>query len=197
MQIDKLTIINRALIETGNDPLSNLLEDSDSGIAANTAFDRAIDYLSAKHQWPFAFSSAALVAATNPVPPYGSWKYQWNYPIASWHLRNVIDATTGDGQDYKLVKSGILTYASGNMIATYVERLDTSQNWHPMASEVLTLLVQGSIERGLNESFEKAEKLRAEANALLGEAAARVDQQSPPRVGYLSAVAQARSRRKV
>lgn len=193
---DKFTVINRALIDTGNDPLSNLLEDSDIGIACNIAFDRAIDFLTVVHNWPFSRKEATLVdsGTTGIVPP---WTNIMTYPVSAWHISNVVSSLDGNGQDYKLIKSGILTLTNLNLKCHFVERMDTRLNWHPMATEVMTLLLQASIERGPNGDLEAGAATQQRAEAMLMRATTRVDQQSPPRNGYLTNVAQRRRTRKV
>lgn len=61
--MDKLTILNNALLATGNNTVNVLNDPSDEYRHANAAFDRAVRFLTARHTWPFATTNELLVRA--------------------------------------------------------------------------------------------------------------------------------------
>lgn len=194
--MDKLKIMNRALSATGNNMLVTLGKGDDISLKSEVAFDRAIDYLSAFHEWPFTIKSGPLtqISVTGDLPP---WQATWQIPPDCWHFRAVIDSESGYPVDSRIVNGRIQTMVGAGIEALYLIQPTESQTWHPAATEVLTLLVEAEIYQGFNEDEGACAAKRGQAENLLTKAAGRVGQQDSPRDMYLSATAVARRRRKV
>ena len=192
--MDKTTIINRALSATGNGTLVNLNDGSDESNAVEIAFDRAVDYMMAFHEWPFSQKVLTLTKlGVAELPPY---KYSMQMPTDSWHLRAVIDSTYGVPQPHRVINNKIQTLVDTAIQALYLIRPTNNSTWHPAASEVLTLMCEAELYQGLNEDFEAAANKRTAAENMLSRAAGRVGQQDSPRPIFLSRTAMARRVRK-
>jgi hypothetical protein len=194
--MDKLTLINNALSATGNDRVNVLNDPSDEYQTANTAFERAIRFLTARHTWPFATTSELLVRL--PDTSNKSRRYPKNcfaLPVDTLHVKEVYR----DGTyltDYEIIGSALSCRYESEIYATVI-KAPPDAAWHPMAEEVLTLYVEAGVLRGINEDFAEAKGREARAEALLEETRTKVDQQNPARNMYKSSIADARRRRRV
>lgn len=182
--MEKLAIINRALIATGSLPLDKKADGSDEWIVADSSFDRAIEYLISEHKWPFATESVDLTSTGSSS--FKDFSYIYAYPANAWHLRTIWYEDSQTTATYEIVGNVIHAYVETGLQALYVKKpsLVSDPAWHPQASEVLTLMVEVGLLRGLNEDFAEAERREARAEAMLRKAAARVDQQTPARNLY-------------
>lgn len=193
--MDKLTIINRALVATGQERLAALEDGSDEWIAADTAFERALDYLMAVHQWPFATKMLTLQrVGDGPRVPYIE---AYQYPPDCWHLRTVVNTETGQPIPYIIVAHQICLKTVDPAKAVYVTRPDVSSIWHPMANECLTTFVEAQLWSGLAGEPEIGEGVWRRATDMAQQASARVDQQTGARQAKSSRAGAARRTRKI
>lgn len=193
--MDKFTICNRALVATGNNRIETLGEGSDEGLHVEEAFDRAIQYLMAEHQWPFKTTDADLVrTGDSTLDPY---EHSFALPQDCWHLRSVKTRQGGYDIQYIIHDNEVQSYLDSGIFAVYVKTPVLDDTWHASAVEVLTLLVESYLLRSLNEDFVEANSRRQEADTMLSRSRSRVDQQSSPRPGYKSMIGATRRRRRV
>ena len=193
--MDKLGIINRALVGTGNERLFVLNDGSAEAVAAETSFERALDYLAGEHQWPFATEIADLQRlGVSDQEPFTDL---FAVPGTAWHLRGVRHKDGGSNAVYDLKRDGIHACVDRDLQAVFVIRPVVDSQWHPSASEVLTMFVEAHIYRGLNEDIRSGDAREAAAELRLNKASSRVDQQSPARNAYTPSVRRTRLRRRV
>ena len=192
--MDKLTIINRALSATGNNTLLNINDGSDEAIAVEIAFDRAVDYMMAFHEWPFNVTTIVPTSlGTAELPPY---KYALQMPTDCWHLRSVVDDTYGIPQQHRVVNNKIQVLDNTGLKLLYLTRPSNSSAWHPAAAEVLTLMCEAELAQGLNEDDTAATASRTRTENMLAKAAGRVGQQDSGKRVFFSATGLARRTRK-
>lgn len=195
-RMDKLTIINNALLTTGNNRINVLNDPSDEYQVANTAFDRAVRFLTARHTWPFAMTNELLVRV--PDADNKSRRFSKNgflLPPNTLHVKEVY-RDTSPLTDYEIMGT-VLSCPYDSEIYASVVKAAPEALWHPMAEEILTIYVEAGCLRGLNEDFSEATKRENRAEALLEEARPHVDQQNPARNMYKSKIAQARRTRRI
>ena len=194
--MDKLTVINNALGNTGNNGVNILHDSSDEYQVADRAFDRWVKFLIARHSWPFSVSVEKLVRVpdvenkSRHFPDHG-----FRLPSNAFHLREVFWGTS-PLTDYEIM-GDILSCDYDSDIFAKVVRAPADARWHPMAEEILTLYVEAGCLRGLNEDFREATNREAAAENLLLETRPHIDQQNPARNVYKSGIAAARRRRRV
>lgn len=194
--MDKLTIINNALVNTGNDPVNVLNDPSDEYIVANRSFERWIKFLTARHSWPFATTTELLVRV--PDADNKSRRYSKNgfrLPQNTLHVKEVY-RDTHPLTDYEIMGT-VLSCNYDSEIYAVVVKMAPEDNWHPMAEEILTRYVEAGCLRGLNEDQSGADRREQSAELLLEEARPHADQQNPARNIYKSTIATARRRRRV
>lgn len=194
--MDKLTILNDALRATGNNTVNVLNDPSDEYIIANGAFERAVRFLTARHNWPFAEITEELVRA--PDEDNKSRRFSKNgfrLPANTLHVKEVFYGSAYL-TDYE-IQGAILSCNFDSQISATVIKEVTTEKWHPMAAEILTLYVEAGCYRGLNEDPAEARNVETKAELLLDETRSRVDQQNPARNTYKSKIADARRRRRV
>lgn len=194
--MDKLTIINNALRATGNNTVNVLNDPSDEYQVANSAFDRAVRFLTARHTWPFATTTELLVRA--PDADNKSRRFSKNgfrLPPNTLHVKEVY-LDTQIFTDYEIMGE-ILSCPYDSEVYAAVVKAPPEASWHPMAEEVLTRYVEAGCLRGLNEDFSEATKRENSAEGLLMDTRTTVDQQNPARNFYKSKVAAARRSRRV
>lgn len=206
--MDKLTIINRALFDSGNNILNVLDDGTDEAIGASVAFGRAVEDLISRHGWPFATKTAILQQVSTVDAPSQRFSFGYGLPAEALHLRGVF--VNWPGADSVLrpyperhyeVMGGIVylgrsdtQVVPGSVAAEYIWAPPDAA-WHPQAAEILTIMVTAGCLRGLNEDFVAAAGMDQKAEIRLGEARSRVDQQNPARNIYHSRIRSARHRR--
>lgn len=189
-------MINNALSATGNNTVNVLNDPSDEYRVANTAFERALRFLTARHSWPFVSAIEPLVRV--PDAENKSRRYRENgfrLPPNSLHVKQVY-YDTRPLTDYEIIGDILSCRLSGDIYAEVVKQT-SEEKLHPMAEEILTLYVEAGCLRGLNEDQVGADKRESRAEALLEEARPHVDQQNPARNIYKSSIAAARRSRRV
>lgn len=194
--MDKLTIINNALSETGNNTVNVLNDPSDEYQVANRSFDRWVKFLASRHSWPFAMTTELLVRVPdedNPSRVYS--KNGFRLPQNTLHVKEVYYRTLFL-TDYEIMGT-VLSCNYDSEIYAAVVKMPPDQQWHPMAEEVLTRYVEAGCLRGLNEDFSEATKRENSAEALLMDARSHTDQQNPARNMYKSSIRTARRTRRV
>lgn len=197
--MDKLTVLNDALRNTGNSKLSALNDGSDEWVVADGAFGFAIEDLITRHHWPFARETDTLgspvVAADNPSQRFD---YAYLLPQDALHLQAVLDTAYDPPtptDDYELIGRYICTNISTGIAVEYVV-MPADEDWHPQAKAILTFYVEAGCLRGLNEDFAEAERREAKAEARLLEARPRTTAQNPAKDAYVSTIARARRTRR-
>jgi hypothetical protein len=97
--VDKLTLINRALVQTGDDPLTVLDDGSDRFIAASAGYEDGLAVLMEESNWGFATLVVQLPPLPTP-PANNAWDTQYNLPGDLLHIvwvrvnQNTTDPTT-------------------------------------------------------------------------------------------------------
>lgn len=193
--MDKFGIINRALVGTGNNRILVLNDGSDEAIAAETAFERSLDYLISEHQWPFATKLVDLqrTGASDQEP----FTDVFAIPQEAWHLRTVRYKDGGATAAYDLKQDGIHACVESGLQAVIVTRPNVDSTWHGSATEVLTMFVEAHLFRSLNEDMTSGDQREAAAELRLSRASSRVDQQTPARNAYTGSVRRSMRRRRV
>ncbi len=196
--MDKLTVINNALTATGNNRVNILHDPSDEYQVADTAFDRAIKVLTSRHAWPFSTTVENLVRV--PDSDNLSRRYPQNgflipQPPQVLHVKEIYHCNR-ILTDFEIIGFTLSCRHSSDISAKVVREADGAI-WHPMAEEVLTLMVEAGCLRGLNEDMVEARIKDQAAEALIAETRSHLDQQNPARNTYVSKIARARRTRRV
>lgn len=196
--MDKLTVINNALVATGNNQVNVLHDSSDEYVVADNAFDRGIKLLSAMHSWPFATTMEKLVRvpdAENLSRTFPSNGFRLPAPPQVLHVKEIFHNNCSL-TDYEIM-GFILSCPYPDEVYAKVVREAPGANWHPMAEEILTCMVEAGCLRGLNEDMVEARQRDAKADDWLMTARPHLDQQNPGRNMYKSRVAFARRTRRI
>jgi hypothetical protein len=195
--MDKLTVINNALINTGNARVNILHDPSAEYQVADAAFDRAIKFLISMHAWPFSVTVENLVRvpdAENLSRRFPQNGFRIPSPPQVLHVKEIYHNNCAL-TEYEIIGFILSSRHSDGISAKVVRELDQA-NWHPMAEEILTLMVESGCLRGLNEDMTEARVRDQSAKDLIIEARAHLDQQNPARNTYKSKVAMARRTRR-
>jgi hypothetical protein len=196
--MDKLTVINNALINTGNSRVNYLHDSSDEYQVADTAFDRSIKVLTSMHAWPFSTTVEDLVRVPdveNLSKRYPHNGFRIPQPPQVLHVKEIYHHSR-PLMDYEII-GFILSARPSEGISAKVVREAPGAIWHPMAEEILTLMVEAGLLRGLNEDAVEARNRDASAQALIAQTRSHLDQQNPARNTYQSKIARARRTRRV
>lgn len=193
--MDELTILNRALTNTGNQTLTALNEGSDEWLVASSAFEEAIDDLISRHNWPFARIGTTLVVASDEDNPSVRFENAYLLPASVVHVKAVL-VSDGAGNnvpltDYEIVGRYVCVNGAEG-IAIEGIAAPSNANWHPQATKILTMYVEAGCLRGLNEDFAAADNREAMAENRLFEARPRTTRQNPAANAFVSSVARAR-----
>lgn len=194
--MDKLTILNRALVATGNRTIT-LNDGSDEWQVVEPAFDRAIDDLISQHRWPFARKSAALVMV--PGNQSRRFPYAFRLPDDLLHLRRVFYGAAPTGvlavDDYQVLGRTLATTFNSGVSIEYIAP-PPDEEWHPQATEVLTLLMEAACLRGLNEDFNEAARVDQKVEYKLAHVRSLVSSEDPAATISRGRATEARGRRR-
>jgi hypothetical protein len=197
---DRLSVINDALVNTGNARVQTEFEDSDEWDVAKTGYDRFLPQLLEAHPWNFATTTEALVRlpdADNPSTRFPADLDGFAYSMPANCLW--LEAVWRNGQpiDFEIVDDKICTGFDTDeveLVAKYVRQpsVDKISN---LFWEAQRKFVESACLRGLNEENSEASRREQEAWLMLQKAANRSDQQQPrrnPRVSRMLARRQGR-----
>lgn len=181
MALDRLTVINDALLATANAPINALNDGSDEWISANAAFDRAVKYLISENVWNFATTVADLVGAdSNPFE--ARFTYAFVRPSAAWLIRTVWWKKL-PYPDYEVIGNVIVANVETDLSCEFV-RAPTDAEVPPWFQELLTQCVEIGVLRSLNEDFDEAMRRETRVRGRIGEVRSLENRQSPPRTGF-------------
>jgi hypothetical protein len=188
---DRLSVINDALIATGNEARNEEYDGSAEWIAADTAFRRAVSWLIAKHPWNFATTSMPLASIVSVSPDaYRGFDKAYALPTDCLHVEGVNRhglPFTG----YDLVDNKICAPFSSGLTVKYV-RIPAMEQWPAGFVELLTMKVEAHLLRSLNEDTANARQRDGDVEKELAELRAYSDQQEGRAVQLVSRSARAR-----
>lgn len=178
---DRLTIINDALLATGNSPLNFEYDGSPEWQAADSAYRRAVQYLLSKHRWNFATTTADL-AGLLPQSPSALALYSKAYalPADCLHVAGVY-LNGYPLTQYEIVDHRICCAYDAGMSVKYV-RTPSPEQWPDGFVEILTMKVEAHLLRGLNEDTAEARARDNRVDAELAEFRSQSDQEEGRRV---------------
>ena len=201
---DKLTIVNNALICSGNEPVTGD-DGSPQWTVASTAYDRALPLVMEKGGWTFQSGTANLVRVG--ASAYPGYTDIYAKPVDCLHIENVWRTDlaayvfprsgfdeSGQGAmppklDYKIIGNQIHAYAPNGLTCLYIqipEPYGQSGTWPPGFAEAVTRQVEVYLLAGLNEDLDAAKLAQTLLNTEIQEARYRSDAEGPRRVGYRS-----------
>lgn len=192
---DRLSIMNDALVNTGNNRITVEFEDSLEWDVAKTAYDRFLPQLIEAHPWNFATSTEALEKlpdADNPSERFADdiGGFAYSMPGSCLWLEQV--TRNGRPIDFEIVDDKICCgydNADVPLVAKFV-RIPATDKMTNLFWEAQRKFVESGCLRGLNEENSEASRREQEGWAMLQKAANRSDQQQPrrnPRVSRMLA----------
>jgi hypothetical protein len=208
---DKLTIVNQALINTGNNPVNVGDDTSDEWRVASSGFDQSVLELLYERNWNFATRIQQLNRFGDSQ--YPGFADVFAKPADCLYLQNVyrLDlaleifpslATMMPDQDimppplaYRIVGDQIHCVAAAGAMSIYLPFPVGAQPWSVGFVKALRFKVEAIIYRGLNEDMQAAMGAMKAAEGVLSEAAARVASEEPRKVVFISGALEARRRR--
>lgn len=181
--MSRLTIINDALILSGNQPCAVEWDGSDEWTTAEVGFRHAVALLLPLHDWPFTTTTETL--ALLPASPTSKYDYAFALPSGCLHLKAVFINRTPLA-DYELVNNSVCCRFDSGITATYVR--EPPDPWPGEFNTVCALKTESACWRGLNEDVETSLLLDKRANLIVDDIRTRADQQSPGRAAFVSRV---------
>jgi hypothetical protein len=200
MIVDKLSIINDVLAETGNNLVAVAGDGSDEWTVASPAYDKAVENTLQARNWLFLKTIATLIrAGTSPDPAYTDAMAMPNNALHIVWVRLAIGTNQQMPVDYKIMNMGVngppvicLNLTHYTATAMYLIDSQATGNWPPLFAEVIRFWVRAAIYRGLHEDPAQADKEEGKALLALSHAATRSDQNNPKRRTFNSRARAAR-----
>lgn len=192
----RLSIINDALLGTGNNRLNVEYDGSDAWTMAESAYRRAVGYLIAKHDWNFATRTVPL-AGLLPSSPHPLLSKAYALPGDCLHVSSVwIGLNGGPGSvplnRYEIVDDKLCCDHDQGLTILYVRAPDPDK-WPPGFVEICIGKVEAYLLQGLNEDTDNARRRHADVEDMLAELRTRHDQQTPARAILRSRSAERRA----
>lgn len=185
MANSKLEIINTCLLFTGN-AIVNVEEDgSDEWMVGSAAYEAAVSYLLASHDWKFETQIATL----NRIGDSDDDNYEDIYRKPQNCLGLVWVKQSDQSVDWKIIGNNIYTTRGSGSAPTakYVLRGDPSA-WNEMFIQAVRALTMAGIYSGLNEDVSSANGQERKAQDYLAQARTRTDREDKPRPVYRSRI---------
>lgn len=183
MIVDKLSIINDVLAETGNNLVAVADDGSDEWTVASPAYDKAVENCLQARNWNFDTAIATLVRVG--ASPDDLFNDAMSMPANILHL---IWVRVNDvPADYRIIGNQICLNLN-NFVATAKYLVD-SQNtaaWPPLFAETLRRWVMAAVYRGLHEDPSAADIQEKMGMVALTQASTRAAQQDPKRATFNS-----------
>lgn len=208
---DKLSLMNEALVMTGNTPVAMGDEQADEYIAASNAFDQEAGLLLYRRDWKFAtrivslwrtgdsnFPGYADVFAKPNDCLYLQTVYRADQAAMVYASQTPVmpsDDVRPPQLDYRIVGDHIHCVAPSGAICIYTPFPVGAQPWSMGFRAVLRLKCAAYICRSLNEDDSGAATYDRMAEMALAEASARSDSEMPRRSAFRSGMREARKRR--
>lgn len=204
---DKLSIINAALISTGNTPCK--YEDgSDEWIVGSAAYDRMLPVALASGKWKFRTKIVALArlgASTFPgyadiyAKPADCLNFMncWDTLLGQEMLPFLGPGMARDGVrpppfQYDIIGDQIHCVGPNGVTAIYNPNPAPGEDWPPGFIESMTKGVESIVQGGLNEDNEARLKLNEAFEADLQTTRFQVDSEAPRKVMMRSSVVERR-----
>lgn len=175
--VDKLTIINNALLATGNQPIAILADGSDEWIAASNFYDRSLPKLVVSHDWKFLLTIAEMERAG--ASRYPGFQDVYDLPPDCLLLRQAYDdrlaaliqpvddwvmSETGINlppMDYRIIAGQVHCIAPLGASCLYVQNPPAGTVGTVGFTEALTTEIENLLLRGFNEDVDTAMKHQA------------------------------------
>lgn len=209
--IDKLTIINRALIATSNTPVNVADDGSDEWTVGSNAYDRMLPVIMATRNWKFQTTLNPLVRLGTSAYPGFSDVYGrpadclqfmncWDtlaaskvLPVSNFGVSQV--AIRGPQFDYRIIGNHIHCNGPNGVTAHYVKYPASGDPMGILFAEALTKSVEAILEKGLNDDGDASRGTSREAMGILDLAASRDTQEDPRKIPFRSRLQEARRSR--
>lgn len=179
---DKLSIINGALGELGENLVAVADDGSDEWNCCSPAYENAVPETIEAHDWGFDTTVVNLVRTGAPTDDL--YTDAMAMPVDSLHLIwvRVRDVPA----DYRIINNQICLSLNGYTATAKYVRDNGTGAWPPSFVKIIRTRVMAAIFTGLREDVDGGLKLHAMADKLLQEARTRVDQQQPKRAVFNS-----------
>lgn len=187
--MDRLSIINDALLGTGNNTLNVEFDGSPEWLAAESGYRRAVAWALSKHTWKFA-SRTANLAGLAPSSPSKAYANAFTLPSDALHVETVYYRGY-PLSEYELIGNSIASNYDADLSVKYVVAPAPGQ-WPFGFVELVTLKTEAYLLAGLNEDADNARKLHAMAQAELEDIRPLIDKQEPAQAMFRSRSAERR-----
>lgn len=175
MTINRLSIVNDALAETGNNTIEEEDDGSDEWDVASRGYNNHLPILLEAHPWKFATTTETLDADDSPSPD--RYPYAYSMPARSLFL---VDVTLGGQRiDYAIIGNLICCSVNSTELLGLFVQIPSNAAVTNSFFGVLRKRVEASCLRGLNEDYNEARMRDREADAMLLAEQSRVDRQQP------------------
>jgi hypothetical protein len=176
--MERLTILQDALINTGNEPVVTEFDGSTEWMVVERAWNRALRYLIPAHPWNFANTTAAL-AGLLAESPHPTLDKAFALPAdCLW-----VEMAWLDGRplgEFEILDQKFCSRYDTDLRIKYV-RLPLPTQFPPGFVEVLTMKIEEYIYRGLNEDLTAAQNRAKEVKIELDLLRSSLDRQEPAR----------------
>jgi hypothetical protein len=194
--VDKLTLINRALVTTGNNLVAAADDGSDEWTVCSPAYEDALAVMLEEHGWGFATKVNAALQPSPTAPT--DTQYDTAYPLPA-DLAHLLWVRLSDTPvSYDVLNGQLaLNARGGGSPATVSIKYVSFDNSDPQAGtplfvRALTMFVMSAIYRGLHEDKDEAARVLGIAEQMSQRARTRHDQQKPKRPFFISRISAAR-----
>lgn len=209
---DKLTLINQALANTGNNLVTTPDDNSDEWRVGSSSFDQWVQTLLYNGEWKFATKIATTTSriGNSPFPGFSD---VYDMPMDCLYLHNACRAeeaasvipALGYGKpdqdtrfpdfEYRIVNDQIHAVAQQGLLLLYTPFPQGAQPWSVGFIDALRLYVEAGCLRGLNEDFAEANQREARATKAAEMALSRDQARESTRVLFRSSVLERRQSR--
>lgn len=187
--MDRIQILNDALIGTGNSGLNVEYDGSPEWQAAEVAWRRTIQFMLSRHTWNFANTTAPL-AGLLPSSPHPIYEYAFALPGDCLLVQSAYFGAAAVAE-YEILDQKFCSRFDQDLVIKYV-RAPAPDLWPPLFRELVTMKLEAHFLRSFNEDTDNARRRDAEAETLLADIRSQLDRQEPGRAILVSRTARRR-----
>jgi hypothetical protein len=176
---DQLSAINDALVLTGNNRINTLGDGSDEDLVAGVAYQNAVDYVLASHNWNFATDWQTPTLLGEADADDNTFSHMYQVPGGTLQIVKIL--VNNAHIPYRIYAGKIYMSPPTSATIQILRVIDPGpENWPALFARAVRHFLMAGLYRGLNE--DTAESLRMEqlGDRALSEARTRTDQNNRP-----------------
>jgi hypothetical protein len=176
---DQLSVINDALILTGNNRINTLGDGSDEDLVAGVAYQAAVDYVLASHNWNFATDWETPTLLGDADADDNTFAKMYQIPNATLQIVKIL--VNNAHIPYRIYANKLYMSPPTGSTIQILRVVDPGPDqWPALFARAVRHFLMAGLYRGLNEDTGEALRMEQLGDRALSDARVRTDQNNRP-----------------